>query len=89
MFLIKLKLENDKRYVGRSNDLESELKIHKLGKKTSWTKLYIVKSVEEKDLGESLREVTIRYYYKSRYYASFIRKEGYLTQTLLKLKYMI
>ncbi len=56
-----LKLENNKWFIGRSNELESDLQIHKLGKKTSWTKLYKVKSVEEKDLGESLRDVTIRY----------------------------
>ena len=56
-----LKLEKDKWYIGRSNDLESDLKKHKFGKKTSWTKLYKVKSVEEKELGESLRDVTIRY----------------------------
>ena len=55
MFLIKLKLENDKRYVGRSNDLESELKIHKLGKKTSWTKLYKVRAWEKKIMRELKR----------------------------------
>jgi len=56
-----LELENDKWYIGSTSDLESDLKKHKLGKKTSWTKLYKIKSVEEKDLSESLGNVSIKY----------------------------
>lgn len=63
-----LKLENDKWYVGSTFDLESDLKKHELGKKSSWTKLYKVEKVEEKDLSESLRDVSIRYMNKYKWW---------------------
>ena len=74
-----LKLENNKWYIGRTFDLDSDLKMHQMGKKTSWTKLYEVKSVEEKDLYESIRDVTIRYMNKYGWWnvrGPKFRKEG-------------
>jgi len=59
-----LKLEKDRWYIGKTNDLNSQIKRHRKGEVNSWTKLYKVLSVEKVIEGGDEKAVTIEYMQK-------------------------
>ncbi|GAG85505.1 unnamed protein product, partial [marine sediment metagenome] len=56
-----LRLENDKWYIGETDNLSLELEKHKSRKKNSWTNLYRFIALEEIREDIDLRKVTIEY----------------------------
>ncbi|MBN1215457.1 MAG: hypothetical protein JXA99_08425 [Candidatus Lokiarchaeota archaeon] len=56
-----LKLERNKWYIGKTNNLEAEIEKHKSGEGLSWTKLYKVISLEESIENGDYRDKTIEY----------------------------
>lgn len=60
-YIYILKLEKNKWYIGKTNDLTSEIEKHRRGEGISWTKLYKMLSVENVIEGRDQKSVTSEY----------------------------
>lgn len=60
-YVYVLLLENNKWYVGKTNDLDNRIKEHKRGRGSMWTKINKVKNVKEIIPNGSEKTTTLKY----------------------------